>query len=59
MKLSFQVFRSEGFADLQFEATAKKAAAFASSIGRENVVSISHVLDGHIHVVTVWFWTTA
>ena len=59
MKLSFQVFRSEGFSDLQFETTAAKAAEFATSIGREKVVSVSHVLDGHIHLVTVWFWTAS
>jgi hypothetical protein len=57
MKLAFRVFRSEGFSDLQVEDTAAKAAEFAGTIGREKLVSISHAIDGHIHIVTVWFWS--
>jgi hypothetical protein len=32
------------------------AAAFASSVGRERVISISHSGDQGDGVVTVWYW---
>jgi len=54
--VAFRVFRSDGFSDLQIEPTANAAAEFAGSLGRENIISISHVMDGHIHIVTVWYW---
>ena len=57
MKLMFRVFRSEGFADLQIEPTAEKAAEFASSIGKERVVSLSQIMDGHVHAIVVWYWS--
>jgi hypothetical protein len=56
MAVSFRVFRSHGFSDVQIEPTAQAAAEFASSLGRERVISISHTLDAHIHIVTVWYW---
>ena len=56
MKLAFRVFRSEGFSDTQVKTTAERAAEFASTIDKEKIVSISHVMDGHIHIVTVWYW---
>ena len=56
MHVSFRAFRSTGFSDLQVEPTAKEAAEFASTVGRENLIGITHILDGHIHVVTVWYW---
>ena len=56
MKLAFRVFRSDGFSDTQVEATAQKAVDFASTLRKKQVVNISHVLDGHIHIVTVWYW---
>lgn len=59
MKVTFRVFRSEGFSDLQLESTATAAAEFASSVEASRLINISHVLDGHIHIVTVWFWDTA
>ena len=34
-----------------------QAAAFATQIGRENVLSISHSEDDNEGVVTVWYWT--
>ena len=58
-KVAFRVFRSEGFGDLQLEPTATAVAEFASSLGPDNLVGITHILDGHIHVVTVWFWDSA
>jgi hypothetical protein len=56
MKVAFQVFRSQGFSDTQVEPTAEKAAEFASTLRPDQLVSISHVMDGHIHIITVWFW---
>lgn len=56
MKLTFRVFRSQGFSDTQIESTAERAAEFASTIGKENVASVSHVMDAHIHIITVWYW---
>lgn len=55
MRVAFRVFRSGGFSDTQVEPTAKEAVEFASSLPRKQLVNISHVLDGHIHVVTVWY----
>jgi hypothetical protein len=56
MRVAFQVFRSEGFSDTQLEPTATAAAAFASTLKPERLIGVTHVLDGHIHIVTVWFW---
>ena len=33
-----------------------EAAAFASSVGRDRVISISHSEDQNEGVVTVWYW---
>ena len=57
MPLTFRVFRSEGFSDTQVEPTAQKAADFAGSLRREQLINITHVLDGHIHIITVWYWS--
>jgi hypothetical protein len=35
-----------------------EAAGFATEIGPERVLSISHSSDGGDGVVTVWYWTT-
>ena len=59
MQVAFQVFRSQGFSDTQIEPTAKQAAEFASSLRREQLVNISQVMDGHIHIITVWYWPDA
>ena len=50
--------RSGGFSDLQVEQTAANAAEYASTLPPERVISLSHALDGHIHIVTVWYWET-
>jgi len=34
------------------------AARFASDLGRERVLNISHSADDDDGVVTVWYWTT-
>jgi hypothetical protein len=56
MKVAFQVFRSQGFSDLQVEQTAEKAARFASSLRPDQIISISQILDGYIYILTVWYW---
>jgi hypothetical protein len=55
MTVAYRIFRSQGFSDTQVEPTAMKAAEFASSLTREELVNISHVMDGHIHIITVWY----
>jgi hypothetical protein len=59
VKVSFRVFRSQGFSDTQLEPTASAASEFATSLEPERLISISHTLDAHIHIVTVWYWETA
>ena len=34
----------------------EQAADFATKVGRENLVSISHSEDNEDGVVTVWYW---
>ena len=41
-----------------WEALFAEAAHFATEIGTERVVSISHSADRSDGVVTVWYWTT-
>jgi hypothetical protein len=55
MQVAFKVFRSQGFSDLQVESTAERAAEFASTLPPDQVIGITHVLDGHIHIITVWY----
>jgi len=59
VKVSFRVFRSQGFSDTQLEPTASAASEFATSLEPERLISISHTLDAHIHIVTVWYWEAA
>jgi hypothetical protein len=46
-KVAFRVFRSQGFGDLQIEPTATDVAEFASSLRADQLVNITHSLDGH------------
>jgi hypothetical protein len=53
MIVRFKVFRST------FDSWKKlfrEAAAFATEIGRENLISIGHSADHSEGVVTVWYW---
>ncbi len=54
MTLKFNVFRG---AWTSFHELFSEAAAFATSVGRERVVSISHSEDQNDGVVTVWYWS--
>ncbi|MBV9789154.1 MAG: hypothetical protein JOZ51_13310 [Chloroflexi bacterium] len=53
LRVAFKVFRStfKRWPELLTE-----AATFATHIGRERLISISHSADSGDGVVTVWFW---
>jgi hypothetical protein len=55
-RLKFEIFRSP-FSS--WETLFERAAAFATSVGRDRVVSISHSSDDVDGVVTVWYWDEA
>ena len=54
MTVEFQHFRG---AWTTWESLFQDAARFASSLGRERLISISHSEDGSDGVVTVWYWS--
>ena len=56
MKLKFQKFSAY---IKSWEQVFQEAADFATSVGRENVVSISHSEDHNEAIVTVWYWTNS
>ena len=51
------VFRHFRGALTTWEQLFQQAAAFASSIGPQRLISISHSEDYSDGVVTVWYWT--
>ena len=53
MKVKYRIFRGVW---TSFEALFHEAAAFASSLGPERLISISHSEDENDGVVTVWYW---
>ena len=58
MKVGFRVFRSDDFPETQtqVEPTARRVAEFAGSLEPGRLVSVSHVVDGRVHIFTVWYW---
>lgn len=53
-RLRFETFSSSFDS---WDSLFKQAGEFADSIGRENVLNISHSCDGNNNgVVTVWYW---
>ena len=54
MTMQYRVFRGVW---ASFEQLFQEAADFATAIGRERVVSISHSEDKDDGVVTVWYWS--
>jgi hypothetical protein len=54
MKVKFEVFRSPYSS---WQTLFQKAADFATSIGKENLIGISHSSDQIDGVVTVWYWS--
>jgi hypothetical protein len=53
MKVAFLVFRDTW---TTWEELFSQAAEFASQIGPERLISISHSADKSDGVVTVWYW---
>ena len=51
--LRYKVFRSSWNS---WDTLFQEACDFADSIGRENVLNISHSCHNNEGVVTVWFW---
>lgn len=54
MQVAFRFFRAGGFTT--WDAMFTEVAAFASRIGRDELISISHSEDQGEAVVTVWYW---
>ena len=52
-RADFEVFRG---ALTTWESLFRSAAEFATALGRDRVISISHSEDANEGVVTVWFW---
>lgn len=52
-ELKFKVFQS-GYES--WDSLFNQASEFANSIGRENVLNISHSCRNNDGVVTVWYW---
>ncbi|MGB0992922.1 MAG: hypothetical protein ACPG32_10700 [Akkermansiaceae bacterium] len=55
MRADFRTFRGVWSS---FDQLFAQAADFASAIGPERLISISHSEDKDDGVVTVWYWTT-
>ncbi|MBI9018682.1 MAG: hypothetical protein JEZ07_15620 [Phycisphaerae bacterium] len=53
MKVKFRIFRG---VFSSFQSLFQEASEFATSIGKENLISISHSEDKNDGVVTVWYW---
>ena len=53
MHVSFRVFTSTF---KPWDVLCAEAAEFATTVGRENLISISHSEDANEGVITVWFW---
>jgi len=55
-RVAFRVFRSQWFG---WEQLFGEAAAFATSVGPDRLVSISHPEDKKDGVIAVWYWEEA
>ncbi|MEZ5426134.1 MAG: hypothetical protein R2747_07715 [Pyrinomonadaceae bacterium] len=53
MEVRFELFRGSW---TSWEALFQEAAEFATRLGRDRVINISHSCDGNDGVVTVWYW---
>jgi hypothetical protein len=53
MKVRFEIFRGTM---TTWETLFEQAAEYASHIGHERLIGISHSCDNSDGVVTVWFW---
>jgi hypothetical protein len=50
-----EVFRVGSFTT--WERAFADAAEFATKVGRDNVVNVSHSADGSVGVIAVWYWS--
>jgi hypothetical protein len=53
MQVRFQIFRSTV---QPWEVLFGEAAKFATTVGLERLIGVSHSHEGTIGVVTVWYW---
>lgn len=53
MKVNFEIFRSSLES---WDSLFQQAADFATSVGKENLITICHSEDANEGVVTVWYW---
>lgn len=53
MRVAFRVFISS---TKSWEQLLGDAAEFATEVGRDRLIGISHSEDGNTGVVTVWYW---
>jgi hypothetical protein len=53
MSVNFRIFRS---ALIAWDALFQQAADFASELGPDRLINISHSEDDRHGVVTVWYW---
>ena len=56
MEARFKIFKS---ATSPWPAIFATAARFATSLGPERLIGISHSCDQNVAVVTVWYWAFA
>ena len=56
MQVRFQMFRS---ASQPWEVMFAEAAKFATGVGLERLIGISHSHESSVGVVTVWYWGAA
>lgn len=54
MRVAFEVFRGSL---ASWQHLFEQAADFASQVGPEHLITISHSCDKSDGVVTVWYWT--
>ena len=54
MRVAFKAFRATRS---EWEDAFEAAASFATGVGRERLISITHADDGANATATVWFWS--
>jgi len=54
-KVEFQIFRGQSFTP--WDDLLAQAAQFATELGAERLITISHSADRNVCVVIVWYWT--
>jgi hypothetical protein len=54
-KVEFQIFKGGSF--VPWDDLFAQAARFATEVGSERLITISHSEDHNVGVVVVWYWT--